>query len=163
MGYNKLLTYCFGPDSFEFFVAPHSPPSEFSPRDTVDFEVYLVVFNAHRRPVLFAEIKEDAWVGRADLRFMADDQMRQQYNAMIYHCPIPHLWGLNLLGTSLRVYCGNVVTGELEPTYGNRPSPDRIFPRDFLERAWNIDILSQEGFSRMKEIVRNIVDGAAAL
>lgn len=55
--YNKLLTYCFGPDLFEFFIAPQSPPSEFSLRDTL---VFLIVFDAHRRPMLIAEIKDDA-------------------------------------------------------------------------------------------------------
>ena len=94
--YNKLLTYCFGPDSFEFFVAPQSPPSEFSPRDTVGFIVFLIVFDAHRRPVLIAEIKDDAWTRKPDLRFKADDQMRQRYDFILADCP---LWGLSLLGT----------------------------------------------------------------
>jgi hypothetical protein len=76
---------------------------------------------------------------------------------MLRDCPLPRLWGLSLLGTSLRVYCGDVVTGDVEPAFENRPSPGRIFPRKFLEGAWNIDILSQEGFAKMKEIVGDIV------
>ncbi|PPQ88996.1 hypothetical protein CVT25_005094 [Psilocybe cyanescens] len=160
--YNKLLTYCFGPDSYEFFIAPHSPPAEFSPRDTVDF-VFLIVFDIQRRPVLMAEIKDDAWTTRADLRFKADEQIRQRYDSMLGDCPLPRLWGLSLLGTSLRVYCGDVVTGDVEPVFENRPSPSRILPRNFLEGAWNIDILSQEGFAKMKKIVGDIVDNVAAL
>ncbi|CAA7264496.1 unnamed protein product [Cyclocybe aegerita] len=155
--YNKLLTYCFNPDSFEFFIAPQSPPREFSPRDTVDFAVFLIVFDIQRRPVLIAEIKDDAWATRADLRFKADDQIRHRYDSMLDDCPLPRLWGLSLLGTSLRVYCGDVATGAVEPVFDNRPSPGRTLPRNFLEGAWNIDILSQEGFDKMKEIVGNIV------
>ncbi|KAF9501146.1 hypothetical protein BDN71DRAFT_1439408 [Pleurotus eryngii] len=161
--YNKLLTYCFGPDSFEFFIAPQSPPSEFSPRDTVDFVVFLVVFDAQRRPVLIAEIKDDAWASKADLRFKADNQMRQRYDSMLNDCPLPHLWGLSLLGTSLRVYCGDVASGDVEPVFEDRPSPGRILPRNFLEGVWNIDILSPEGFEKMKEIVRDIVSSVEAL
>jgi hypothetical protein len=56
--YDKLLNYCFG-DSFRYFVAPQSPPSDLTLRDTVNF--VLVVFDAHRRPVLITEIKDDAW------------------------------------------------------------------------------------------------------
>lgn len=159
--YNKLLTYCFGPDSFDFFVAPQSPPSEFSPRDTVDFVVFLVVYDARRRPVLFAEIKDDAWASRADLRFKADDQMHQRYESMLFDSPIPRLWGLSLLGTSLRVYCGETASGDVTPAFSDRPT--RVLPRNFLEGAWNIDILSQEGFAKMKEILEDIVTSVAAL
>ncbi|KAM6491925.1 hypothetical protein JOM56_012563 [Amanita muscaria] len=163
--YTKLLTYCF-PDSFDFFVAPQAPPSEFPFCDTVDSIVYLVVFDARRRPVLMAEIKDDGWANEAGLRLKADDQMRQRYDSMLRNCPLPRLWGLSLLGTSLRVYAGEVATGELEPAFVGRPSPsNRILPYDFLEGGWNlnIDILSQEGFNKMKEIVGEIIRSAAAL
>lgn len=161
--YNKLLSYCFGPESFDFFVAPQSPPSEFSPRDTVDFIVFLVVFDRLRRPVLIAEIKDDAWANKADLRSKADEQVRQRYDSMLNDCPLPHLWGLSLLGTSMRVYSGDTATGDVQPTFENRPNLSRIFPRNFLEGAWDIDILSPEGFAKMKEIVGDIMASAAAL
>lgn len=160
--YSKLLAYCFGPDSYEFIVAPQNPPSDLSPRDTVDFFVFLIVFDIQRRPVLMAEIKDDAWATRAEYRFKADDQIRQRYNFMLHDCPLPRLWGLSLLGTSLRVYCGDVATRDLEPEFENRPGDRRILPSDFLEGAWDINILSQEGFAKMKEIVGDIVDNAAA-
>jgi len=161
--YNKLLTYCFGPDTFEFFVAPQSPPSELSPPDYFEYIVFLVVFDVQRRPVLLAEIKDDAWAIRPELRFKADDQIRQRYDSMLYDCPLPRLWGLSLLGTSLRVYCGDVVTRDLGPVFESRPSPGRTLPRKFLGEAWNIDILSQEGFDKMKEVVGDIVSNVAAL
>ena len=161
--YNKLLTYCFGPDSFGFFIAPHISPNEFSPRDTVDFVVFLIVFDIQRRPVLIAEIKDDAWATKADQRFKANNQMRQWYDSMLNDCPLPRLWGLSLLGTSLRVYCGDASNGNVEPVFEDRPNPGRTLPRNFLEGGWNIDILSQEGFEKMKEIVGDIVGSVAAL
>jgi len=128
-----------------------------------DFGVFLVVFDVQRRPVLLAEIKDDAWTTKSDLRFKADEQMRQRYDSMLAACRLPRLWGLSLLGTSLRVYCGDVATEEVDPAFEDRPCPGRTFPRNFLEGAWDIDILSQEGFAKMKEIVGDIVRKAGAL
>ncbi len=130
--YDKLLNYCFG-DSFQYFVAPQRPPSgsNLTLRDTVDFVtvVFLVVFDANdRRPVLIAEIKDDAWAHKADLR----------------------------------VYCGTLATETIEPDFVPRPSPSRILPRHFLEGAWDIDILSPEGFNKMKEIVTDVLAAAPA-
>ncbi|KZP31388.1 hypothetical protein FIBSPDRAFT_849882 [Athelia psychrophila] len=161
--YNTLLTYCFGPDLFEFFVAPPPPLCEFPPRDTVKTTVFLIVFDARRRPVLIAEIEEDAWTSRPDTRFEADRQMRQRYDSLLAGCPLPRMWGLSLLGTSLRVYRGDAVTGGLEPLFEDRPSRSRTLPRNFLEGAWNIDVLSQEGFAKMKEIVGDVIGSAGVL
>jgi len=83
--------------------------------------------------------------------------MRQCYDAMHADCPIPRLWGLNLLGTWLRVYCGDVHSGAVQPEFEYRPSHDHTIPRDFLAGAWSMDILSQEGFARMQEIVGDIL------
>ena len=161
--YTKLLTYCFGPDSYEFFIARQRPLSEFPPRDTFDPLILLIVFDIQRRPVLMAEIKDDCWATEAEGRRKADERMRQGYDSVVGGCALPRLWGLSLLGTSLRVYCADVVSGKIEPVFEDRPSPSRVLPYNFLEGAWNIDILSQEGFAKMKEIVGDIVENAAAL
>jgi len=102
--------------------------------------------------VPLAKIRDDTWVSEACARFKADDQMRQRYNAKAADCPLPRLYGLSLLGTYLRVHVRDGATGEIEPTFKftNRPSPVQTLPDDFLEGAWNIDILSQEGFAKMK-------------
>ena len=65
-------------------------------------------------------------------------------------CTVPRLWGLSLFGTSLRVYYCDVATGAITPTFEEPPSPGVL--RNFLERGWDMDILSQEGFETMKEI-----------
>ena len=75
---------------------------------------------------------------------------------MLPNCPIPRLYGLSLLGTSLRVYCGDKVTGEVTPHFVGRPNVDRILPPDFLGGQWNLDILSPaaDGLTKMQKIVR---------
>ena len=141
--YNTLLAYCFGPNLFDFVVSLDPPPLESTPRDTDDFILSLIVFDARCHParpvpVLIAEIRDDTWVNEASARFEADDQMRRRYNAMAPGCP--RLYGLSLLGTSLRVYVRDVATGEIEPGSTIHPGPVHTLPDDFLEGGWDIDI-----------------------
>lgn len=82
--------------------------------------------------------------------------MRQQYDQMLLNCPIPRLYGLSLLGTSLRIYRGDKVTGVVAPDFVDRPSAHRVLPPDFLEGEWDLDILSPEGLVKMQEIVAYI-------
>ncbi|KAF5312080.1 hypothetical protein D9619_002545 [Psilocybe cf. subviscida] len=161
--YTKLFSYCFG-NSFDFVVTPVDPPSELSSSDDAESTAALVVFrvDVQPRPVLLAEIKDGVWLTRADLRFKATEHMRQRYEAMVGECPLPRLWGLSLLGTSLRVYCSDVATGDIKPAIEGRPSPGRALPSDFLEGAWDVDILSQEGFDTLKKFVKEIMGAAAA-
>ena len=87
--------------------------------------------------------------------------MRQLYDQMLPNCPIPRLYGLSLLGTSLRVYCGDKLTGEVTPHFVGRPNADRILPPNFLGEQWNLDILSPDGLTKMQEIVAYIKAEAA--
>jgi hypothetical protein len=122
--------------SFTFFLALQTAPNETSACDAVDFVVFMVILNREQKwPVLMAEIKDDRWVNEPDRRQREATQMRQQYDQMLPHCPIPHLYGLNLLGTSLHVYRGNKVTGKVTPHFVGRPNADRILPPDFLGGA----------------------------
>jgi hypothetical protein len=57
------------------------------------------------------------------------------------------LCGLSFVGQSLRVYYGDIATGTIVPPL-----------EDHIEEAWNIDLLSPEGFAKMKEVVREVVD-----
>jgi hypothetical protein len=120
-----------------------------------------VVLNQEQKPVLIAEIKDDRWANKADKRRKADTQMRERFDQMLHNCAIPRLYGLSLLGTSLRVYCADKVTGEVTPHFLGRPDVDRILPRDFLEGQWNLDILSPAGLKKMQEIVAYIKVEAA--
>ena len=160
--YNRLLTYCFG-DSFTFFVAPEKPHSDHSLKEAVDPIFFLIVFDAARHPVLIAEIKDDGWASIASYRLEADEQLRHQYEVMLHTCPLPRFWGLSLLGTSARIYCGGVAARTITPPYQARPCEDSILPLEFLKGEWDLDILSQEGFNKMKEIVGDIMTATAAL
>ncbi len=43
------------------------------------------------------------------------------------------------------------------------PDPNLDLPPDFLEGKWDIDILSPEGFNKIKEIITDVVAAAAVL
>ena len=66
--------------------------------------------------------------------------MRQLYDQTLYNCAIPRLYGLSLLGTSLRVYCADKVTGDITPHFIGHSDVNHILPRDFLEGQWDLDI-----------------------
>ncbi|KAF7372030.1 hypothetical protein MVEN_00061300 [Mycena venus] len=135
--YDKLLNYCF--DGFDYFVAPQAPPRD-DTTETVDFVVYLVVMDQRRQPVF---------------SHRADQQMRARYDDLLYNCPLPLLYGLSVIGTNMRVYIGDAATMTLNPPRVET-SPNRVLDRKYLEDAWNVDILSAEGFVKMKEIVNFI-------
>lgn len=59
--------------------------------------------------------------------------MRHRIDQMLPNCAIPRPYGLSLLGTPLRVYCGDKVTGEVTPRFVGRPDVNRISPPDFME------------------------------
>ncbi|KAF9477780.1 hypothetical protein BDN70DRAFT_861334 [Pholiota conissans] len=161
--YDKLLNYCFG-DSFEFFVLPQNPLGDDISRDIDlgDFAAFLIVVDTERRPVLIAEVKDKEWAASENFRFEADKQLRRWYDFLSEDCVHPRLWGLSLLGTSVRVYSANTATGYIEPPYKGRTREGYII-KEFLKEEWNMDILSQKGFDKMKEIVEDINIASAAL
>src|SRR5712671_3192004 len=157
--FNALLNYCFPvTGQFRFIVTPQHPPSLEQPRDSVDVAVYyLVIYNSALRPVLFAEIKDDSWANSAEKRLTADKQVRSRFYHMLRDCPIPTLHGFSFLGTRTRIYKGDVQQERIEPHARDRPDVNALLPKDFLEGQWDLDILSHEGFIRMKEIVSYIL------
>ena len=161
--YDRLFNYAVIEGSFTFFLSRQTTPDETSPLDVVDFVVLNVVLNREQKPVLIAQIKDDRWANKPDKRQRADAQMRQKYDQMLAKCAIPRLYGLSLLGTSLRIYCGDKNTGEVTPHYVGRPHMDRVLPPDFLEGQWDVDILSQDGLGKIQEIVAYIKAEAATV
>ena len=151
--YDRLFNYALIEGPFTFFLALQTAPNEDPPRDAVDFLVFMVVLNQDQKPVLIAEIKDNRYTNTADKRRRADARIRQLYDQMLFNCPIPRLYGLSLLGTSLRVYCGDTVTGEVTPKFVGCPDARRVLPANFLEGEWDLDILSLDGFTKMQEIV----------
>jgi hypothetical protein len=155
--YDKFLNYCFG-ESFTFYIAPQNPLRD----DSRDSVVFLVVFDSKDRPVLLVEVKDDSWAEKAKLRYCADDQIRSRYALMLDDCPLPRLWGLSLLGTSARVYCGDKATYEVQPPAIVRPGHSRVLLPTFLAGEWDMDILTEGGFAKTKEIVTDILAHARA-
>ena len=114
----------------------------------------FIVEDLPQPPVLILDIRDESWVHSAYTRLKAGHQMRQLYDSIPAECPHPRVYGLSLLGTSLRVYVRDTNTGEIKPT--NDPITGGV-PHDLLEGAWDIDILSKQGSDLMKEIVGEIV------
>jgi hypothetical protein len=133
--YNKLLFNLFDPSYFN--LAPEK--SDF---DTI----YLIIYTRYYRPLLIAHVQNDVSLNG---RVKADQQMRQRYDALLTKCPLSRLWGMSFVGTALRVYYGDVTTGSVVP-----PSEDH------LDQAWNIDLLSAEGFAKVKQIVKLVQNSA---
>jgi hypothetical protein len=52
----------------------------------------------------------------------------------------------------MRVYTGDAAAMTLNPPWV-ATSANRVLDRKYLQDAWKIDILSDEGFAKMKEIV----------
>ena len=151
--YNKLLHYCFG---FNVCVAPGNPYSDrrLSTHPILFFVVYDLVYD---KPVLLVEIKDDDCAGVGALRRRADEQMRELYDELLPKCQLPRLWGLSLLGTSLRVYCGDTALHTVDPPLVISSKLDRILnPSSFLADQWDLDILSQEGFEKMKTVIGDV-------
>ena len=153
--------YCFSPDSFDFFVAPQAPELDL---DIFNLVLYLIVFDAHSCPVLIADVRDDSWGNRADLdlHYRADYQICCWFNFMYQDCPLPCFWGLSLLGTSLCVH-SDFATRSIELHFIDCPSPGHALPHDFLGDDWNIDILSEEGLTKMRQVVQDILTNAEVL
>jgi hypothetical protein len=156
--YDRLLNYAMIEDTYyAFFLAPQTPPYDRSlPRLTIEMLIYLVVFDQQHKPVLFAVIEDDEWATTPHLRWKADTLMRCLYDDMAYNCPIPRLYGLSLLGTSLCVYCVEKDTGIISPQFVHRPDVNSVLPRDFMEEQWSLDILSPDGLKKVQEIAAYI-------
>jgi hypothetical protein len=157
--YNKLLTYCFPADDFHYFVSPLYLPASVS-LDTVAFVICLVVYNHGGKPVLFVEVKDDFWAASPGLRVKADGQIREKFDELLHECPLPELWAISVLGTSMRIYRGTKATLELHPLRVPRPHEDLVLSSNFLANEWQNDILSQAGFQAVKNIVADIKEAA---
>ncbi|KXN93238.1 hypothetical protein AN958_00162 [Leucoagaricus sp. SymC.cos] len=57
----------------------------------------------------------------------------------------------------MRVYCADTATSTVnpppEPLSGSSTNP----PPDFLAEEWDVDVLSEDGFKTMKEIMGSIL------
>jgi hypothetical protein len=56
----------------------------------------------------------------------------------------------------MQLYRGNSAMGVITPNLVSCPHNERNLPCDFLEEAWDLDILSQEGLRVMQEVILHI-------
>jgi hypothetical protein len=161
--YNMLFIYCVaGPEPVPLMFGPPFPPIGSSGFNSNDFRLSLIVQDVGTPPppVLLVDIKDESRAHSARSRLEADHHMRQLFDSVHAECPLPRLYGLSLLGTSLRVYVHDAITGEIKPA---KVPITGCVPDDFLKGSWDIDILSQKGFDVMKEIVGEIVSNIVLL
>lgn len=163
--YDALLNYLTSRVAyrFEFFIAPAPQciPNTIDQNQLVDFVVCLrdrdgPHANLEQKPVIIVEVKDDQSANSATLRLQADEQIRIRFHQMLPNCPIPRLYGISFLGTSMRVYCGDTATGDVIPELIDNPDPDSVPPPDLLEGRWDIDVLSPVGAMRMHEVMWHI-------
>jgi hypothetical protein len=123
--YDRLLNHALIQDSgFTFIISFQSTPTEPSLHDLVESDHFMVVLDLEQKPVLIVDIKNDGWANDPDRRRSADTLMRDRFDQMLYLCPLPQLYGLSLLRTSLHVYCGEKATGKVIPKFSGRPDED---------------------------------------
>lgn len=144
---SKLLYYIF--PGFTFYVTRPSSTADRS--NPLPFWVCT-----DGGPVLFVGMRDAGWADRADLRLRADEEMRKEFDHLMVDCPIPRLYGLSLLGQSLRVYRGTKDTGMLEPPPTPRPDRSHALEPSFLADQWNLDIMSDKAFATIKKIIAEI-------
>ncbi|KAF4618584.1 hypothetical protein D9613_010090 [Agrocybe pediades] len=112
-----------------------------------------------RDPVFFIEVNHEDYDTRlfapsAAKRVAADKQMRARYEDLLCLCSLPKLYGLSMMGTNMRVYVDDATLMTIDPP--PVPRTTDVLPRTYLENAWSVDILSEEGFGKMQEIVHYI-------
>ncbi|KAF9450699.1 hypothetical protein P691DRAFT_664751 [Macrolepiota fuliginosa MF-IS2] len=168
--YNKLLNYCFG-GLLHFLCCSPGPSWGWHSRHCR----IIRLVDTKGKPVIIVEVGDGSWAEKAELRCRADKKCRigsprtcsnfpmlrffceLRFSLMLEECPIPHLWGLSLLGTKMRVYCGDKASYVVAPEAVARPEPSKcLLPPGFLVGRWDLDILSREGFEKVKEVVGDI-------
>ncbi|KAF9043566.1 hypothetical protein BDZ89DRAFT_980572 [Hymenopellis radicata] len=150
--YNKLLSWMF--PSWDFLVLPHAVTGT-DAGDSVDYIALLVI--SRGKPVMLLEVKDDSYNAHPHDRRRADGQMRRLFNDMLERCPLPILYGISALGTSLCVYKGNTATFEMEPPEDLLLRKFDMSPPHYMENQWSVELLSQEGFKEVKRTMPQVL------
>jgi hypothetical protein len=134
--YNSLLFHVFHAFEDNAWVTPEKHCFN---------SLYLTIKDNAWNPILITHVGSDVSPrGRVN----ADKYIRLKFAEHLSRCPQRRLWGLSFVGSSLRVYCGDIETHTVVPP-----------AEDLVEGAWNIETLSPVGFALIKEIVREVVRG----
>jgi len=154
--FNTLLIALFPPTE-NFEVAPQFKRI----KGSMDFTIIFVVMK-RKVPAFFLEVKAYVALDHGSLRKEADDQMRYRFlDFASQSLPLRKLYGISALGTRFSVYEYHSDTRRLTPRL---ILPDRNFISDTApQERWNYDVMTPEGEAKLKQIVGEIKEMAAAL
>jgi hypothetical protein len=153
--FNTLLTTLFPPTE-NFYVAPQF----IRIKESIDLMVIFVITKG-KVPVFFLEAKTYVALNHAPSRKDADDVMRDRFLYFSDHVRLCKLYGISALGTRFSIYEYYSDTRRLTPKR-LRADPDIVSDTAPQER-WNYDVMTPEGEAKLKQIVDEIKEMAAAL
>ncbi|KXN91789.1 hypothetical protein AN958_12064 [Leucoagaricus sp. SymC.cos] len=151
--YATLLFYSFSTPRY-FHITPQPLPRR-ERHDGINFVVNTPT-HAKSAPLFFISAKNNYWADSAELRFRADQEIRKRLSKSLKDCPLPFLWGISFLGSRMHVYCADTATSTVNPPPEPPSGSSTNLPPDFLAVEWDVDVLSEDGFKTMKEIMGSI-------
>lgn len=122
------------------------------------FEIFLV-----DKPLLILELRVPSYLDLPSTRQVVDEEIRSRMNGMVSACPLETLHAISALGTKLCFYSLNTRNRSAQIV----PAAIPRHPTEMNDTApadrWNYDILEPAGEERLRLIVKQIMDGCAAL
>ena len=163
--WTTLLHEAFQHMGLPFFVRPKQAdvPDDLKriPGQSVD----LIVCDAEGRPVLVVIVQDVLLLKFPRKREEADVVARARLGGMdgMYDAPksLPRFYGLCAFGQRCRIYETDVQTGRITPGFVHRQDPEGAIPVDFLDGAFNVDVLSASGFESIRRVVEDIAGSLA--
>jgi hypothetical protein len=154
--FNTLLTTLF-PATEDFEISPQSRRI----KGSMDFTIIFIIMK-RKVPVFFLAVKAYVALECFSLRKQADDHMRRQFlDFSSQSLPLRKLYGISALGTRFSVYEYHSDTHRLTPKL---VLPDLDIVSDTVpQERWNYDVMTPEGEAKLKQIVGEIKEMAAAL
>ncbi|KAJ3521393.1 hypothetical protein NMY22_g12337 [Coprinellus aureogranulatus] len=152
--YNMLLHYLFGTNG-EFVVQPrirHYDPDT----DPVEpLEALIVKHKEH--PVMLVQVKSPGdFVHDSKRHWEADEQMHDLFHDLRPTFVTPRIPGISAFGTSLSFYEYDVGTDIVTPGPSLLPMDSTYMDNVVPTERWNYVVLEADGFSRVRQEVRNV-------
>ena len=158
--YNKLLSILFPADS-QYTVAPQANPYNNS-KESVDFIIEFHVFY-DSVPVFVVEVKGSSALVYPSTREEADVQMRGRLRDLVGQCPLSNLRGVSAIGTKLCFYTARQTGNNLAIEPQRIPADPQLTTDTAPQSRWDVDVLEQDGFIRLTEVVSMIKSECEAL
>ena len=148
--YNALLDFCFPWEEGWNVIPQFRQPRK---RDTIDFTTVFVV-SRQQVPVLFLDAKPGFHICNCGARASADEQMRDLFFVLGEDVVTARLHAFSALGNQLSHY--KLVCENMELTPHEVPRSPRHVTDTAPASSWNIDILTEDGFACLMEIVADV-------